>query len=345
MTVGLPASILAALLLAAQLPGQAETNLDERFVAQREFTSPITGEEFLAYVLSEEPRVTDWDYDGCPHPPLNTLAYMLVIDPVTGYVAVPERFEQPVDWDQDDLAQLLGEPRFKRLAPAGLPWAGAYGWEKLENAALLAQAEEQPAFVIGDLWLLAAWSVRLDVINGQNEFDDQVLALFTQLPRRGPDPGDLLTPYQLQLAAQWQELRATGQLADISQRSFCLALAWLYRGRGELQDAENWLREAALNDLELPQTNQLYQYLLTSIDLERYYLRNARRWLLQAWDDAEFLPAQEAGIALVLGELNRRLGDLPAAVYWYDQASAKDMGLLNPDLVSLLRAKAGGQGQ
>lgn len=331
-------------LLGAQLPGQAGENVDERYLVQREFTSPVSGETFMTYVLRIDPRVSDWDYDGCPHPPLNTLAYALVIDPQTGYVAVPERFEQPTDWDSDDLAQLLGTPRFKRLAPEGLPWAGAYGWEKLENAALLAQAEEQPASTIGTLWLLAAWSVRLDVISGHNEFDEQVQELFERLPRRGPDPADLLTPYQLQLAQQWQELRNTGQLSDVSQASFCLALAWLYRSRGELLDAENWLREAALNDRALPESDLLYQYLMSSIELERYYLRIARRWLLQAWDDADFTQAQEASSALLLGELNRRLGDAHAAVYWYDQAKDRDMGVLNPDLIDQLRAKASGQG-
>jgi len=343
MTALIWTGLLSLLLQGPQLPTPTTESVDERYLEQREFTSPVSGETFLAWVLREDPRVTDWDYDGCPHPPVNTLAYALVIDPRTGYVAVPERFEQPTDWDADDLAQILGEPRFKRLAPEGLPWAGAYGWEKLENAALLAQAEEQPDLVIGNLWLLAGWSVRLDVISGHNEFDQRVRELFAGLPRRGPDAGDLLAPFQLQLAEQWEELRATGQLVDVSQSSFCLALAWLYRSRGELLAAETWLREAALNNPQLPENDLLYQYLMSSIQLERYYLGSARRWLLAAWDAAAYPQTEEAGAAFLLAELNRRLGDRPAAVYWYDEASAKNMGLLNSDLISLLRAKATGE--
>ena len=47
------------------------------------------------------------------------------------------------------MAEILGQPRFKRLAPEGLPWAGAYAWEKLENAARLAQAVQPVTYAEG----------------------------------------------------------------------------------------------------------------------------------------------------------------------------------------------------
>lgn len=328
----------AALLCGAQLPGDALTSPDGQYVTQRAFTSPVSGEEFYTNVLRGTVPVLDWDYDRCPHPPLNTLAYALVIDPVTGYVAPADEFARATAWDTGDLDRILAAPRFKRLAPEGMPWAGAYAWEKLENAALLAQAEEQPSHVVGNWWLLAGWSVRLDVISGHNQFDDQVAALFDSLPRREPDPGELLAPYELQLAEHWEELHARGQLADVAEDEFALALAWLYRSRGELVAADHWLGSAALSGPELPEGDQLYQYVASSIKLERHYLGMARRWLLKAWDAAEFSPLQEGGTAFMLGELNRRLGDFPSALYWYEVARARNMGMLSTELLDRLTA-------
>lgn len=332
------AALALAISCGAQLPTDALTSADDPYAVQREFTSPISGESFYANVLRGTVPVGDWDYDRCPHPPLNTLAYALVIDPVTGYVAAPEEFEQATRWDAEDLAQILGAPRFKRLAPEGLPWAGSYPWEKLENAALLSQAEDQPAHFTGNWWLLAAWSVRLDVISGHNQFDSKVTALFESMPRREPDPGELLAPYELQLARHWEDLRSTGQLADIAEEEYSLAMAWLYRSRGELVAAEHWLRSAGLSNPELRDGDELYEYLQSSIELERHYLGMARRWLLKGWDGAEFSPLQEGGTAFMLGELNRRLGDLPSALYWYDVARAKNMGMLSNELLDRLTA-------
>ncbi|MBN2081366.1 DUF2225 domain-containing protein [bacterium] len=326
-----------AILLRTTAPVTFDPN--ERYLEQHEFTSPVNGEAFVAYILKDDVNVIDWDYDRCPHPPLNTLAYALVIDPATGYVAPPDEFEQPTPWEASDLADLLGQPRFKRLAPEGLPWAGAYAWEKLENAALLAQAEDAPAHVIGNWWLLAGWAVRLDVISGTNEFDTRVRELFARFPEQGPDPASLFEPYQLQVARAWEELRNTGQLPELSDADFALAMAWLYRSRGELRGADHWLHMATLGDETLPDSDLLYQYLYSSIDLERHYLGTARRWLVQAWDNGEFNQMQQAGTAFMLAELNRRLGELPAAVFWYNQAEELNMGLLNPDLIAMLRER------
>jgi len=334
---GILISWLPALALLLQTSAPIASEPYEQYLEQREFTSPVNGESFVAYVLDGDLSVIDWDYDRCPHPPLNTLAYALIIDPATGYVAPPEEFELPTPWEAADLASLLGPPRFKRLAPEGLPWAGAYAWEKLENAALLAQADDAQAHVIGNWWLLAGWAVRLDVISGTNEFDTRVRELFDRLPEQGPDPAALFEPYQLQVARTWEEMRNTGQIPELSDADFALAMAWLYRSRGELQGAEHWLRMATLGDETLPDTDLLYQYLYSSISLERHYLGNARRWLVQAWDNGEFNQMQQAGTAFILAELNRRLGDLPAAVFWYNKAEELNMGLLNQDLISMLR--------
>jgi hypothetical protein len=330
-----------ALLFPAPEPGA----LEAQYVEEREFHSPVSGEPFLAYVLARDAPVVSWDYDRCPHPPFNTLAYTLVIDPVSGYVAPAAEFGRQLVWDAADLGSILGEPRFSRDTPPGLPWAGAYPWERHENAALLAAAEQQPAHVVGNWWLLAAWSVRLDVVGGHNEFDQRVAEIFAQLPRRGPDPGDVVTLYELQLAAHWEKLHNTGQLPDVPEVFCCLALAWLYRSRGELLAAESWLRSAALSDAALPAEDVLYRYLMSSIELERHYLRQARRWLVQAWNDAEFERRQESGTAFILAEINRRLGEMPAAVYWYDIARDTNMGMLSSELIKRQRALAdGGRG-
>ncbi len=134
-TAGL--SLLCALALLAPLPGDLGASRDDAYTVEREFVSPVTGEAFVTRVLKKGVKVQSYDYDRCPHPPLNTLAYTIIIDPVTGYVAYPESFEQPCAWKQEDLLRILGQPKFKHQAPAGLPWQGAYAWERYENGALL----------------------------------------------------------------------------------------------------------------------------------------------------------------------------------------------------------------
>jgi len=329
---------LATCLLQLPLEGQP----DVRYTVMREFVSPVNGEAFRAPVLKDELPVVNWDYDRCPHPPINTLAYALVIDPASGYVAHPDEFNLETTWDAPALTDVLGQPRFGRLAPEGLPWAGAYPWEKFENAALMSAAREDPAHFTGNWWLLAAWSVRLDVISGHNEFDDEVEGLFARLPQRGPDLGDILTPYELQLAVYWEEVRDTGQLPDLDNADFGLALAWLYRSRGELIEAEYWLRTATLDNRDLAAQSSLYQYLRSSIELERSYLKSAKTWFNQAWLDAHVPTQQESSVAFILGELNRRLGDRPAALAWYDSAKERSLGMVNTDLIDHVRKLAGG---
>lgn len=328
---------LAILMLqapASPLPDPADSQADAPYVTQRVFTSPVTGERFVADVLKQAVPVSSYDYDRCPHPAIDTLAYTLVIDPASGYVADPASFELPTQWDSDDLREILGEPRFERNYPEGLPWAGAYPWEKFENAAKLAQSADLPASEVANFWLLAGWSVRLDVISGRNEFDAAVQEVFGKLPRRGPDLQQINTLYEIQLAAYWEELRANGQLPDIADSDLALALGWLYRSRGELLAAENWLRRATLSSGELSADGSLYQYLMTSIELERSYLLSAREWLLRAYNGGELSAAQEAGAVYMLGEIFRRLGDFAAAKHWYLQAKASNRGALSTEMIA-----------
>jgi len=341
--IGMLLAGLTVMTMIQLVPGAAAP-VDSEYIEQREFTSPISGEVFYAYVLKTDLPVISWDYDRCPHPPVNTLAYTLVIDPVSGYVALPEIFPKAIEWDAQDLQSILGEPKFERSAPAALPWAGAYPWERFENAALLATETGEIAPVVGNFWLMAGWSVRLDVVSGHNEFDARVESLFADLPRREPDAGDLYTIYELLLAEHWQHLHNTGQLLNVSEADFGLAMAWLYRSRGELVGAEHWLRSASLGDPTLAEQDALYAYLMSSIELERHYLREARQWFIQAWNNAEVTVQQEAGSAFLIAELNRRLGNQNAAIFWYDTAMEKNMGMLSVELIQHQRTLASGRG-
>lgn len=324
--------MLCALALLAQLPGDLGSSRDAAYTVEREFISPVTGEAFVARVLKKGVKVINYDYDRCPHPPLNTLAYTIVIDPATGYVADPDGFEQPCRWSQEELQRILGQPKFKHDAPEGLPWQGAYPWERYENGALLAQAASRPSSEVADYWLLAAWSVRLDVISEGNEYDDEVERVFARLPRRSPDPGDILTLYEMQLAAAWQKLRDAGQLADVPAADFALALAWLYRSRGELAAARHYL-DSALAAEDALKDNVLYRYLDSSVRLEQDYLSSAAEWMGKAWNDGEIYGPGQAWAAFLLAEISRRLGALPQAKTWYEQALNVNKGTLNTDMV------------
>lgn len=329
----LAAALPGAMALLLQLPGDLAGSPDDAYLVQREFKSPVTGEHFVAKVLKQGIRVGSYDYDRCPHPAVNTLAYTIVIDPVSGYVAYPEEFERSVPWTREDLARILGEPKFKRDTPEGMPWFGAYPWERFENGALLAQAAGRSSGEVADYWLLAAWSVRLDVVSGHNEFDAEVVRVFQPLPRRSPDPGDLVTLYELQLARAWQGARDKGELSAAPAADFNLALAWLYRSRGELTGARSYLDAALAADAATAE-RLLYRYLNSSLKLEQNYLRTARTWYRKAWDDGEISGQAQAWAAYLLGETCRRLGELDEAQSWYQQALSVNKGTLNTDLVT-----------
>lgn len=311
------------------------------YTAQREFVSPVSGVHFVADVLVRQPRVQSWDYDRCPHSAVNTLAYQLVICPATGYVESPDRFALPAPWGADEVGEIVGEPRFSRSTPEGLPWAGAYAWEKLENAARLAEAAGRPKTELGNYWLLAGWSVRLDFALGPGEFRSQVEEILSHMPPATPEPGGLNTILELELADYWAGLDAAGDLTGQPRSAAALAIAWLYRSRGELADAGRWLEAAADEDpLLAGAPGGVYAHLQSSIKLEGDYLKSARRLLSEAWTEGAVAVANEGGAAFLLGEINRRLGEYSEAVRWYDLALANHRGAIAKDLIERQRRAA-----
>ena len=324
---------LAAVLGAFwQLPGEIPP-ADSQYIEARGFVSPITHEEFTANVLKREVQATSFDYDRCPHPPINTLAYLMVTDPASGYTAYADQFSRPCGWSAEDLERILGKPGFTRHAPEGLPWSGAYPWEQFENAARLSEAAGEPSSWVANYWLMAAWSVRLDVVSGHNEFDGEVAELLSDLPRKNPDAADLFTPYEVQLAQYWEELRDGGGAPDVTPAKLELALAWLYRSRGELFAARHNLAAAVRAAPALAKDDLLYRYLMSSVDLEANYLRTAAGWYQKGWDKAEFTEADEGRAAFLLGEITRRCGRLSEAAEWYDRALAMNHGALSANLI------------
>jgi hypothetical protein len=313
------------------------------YVRQQQFTSPLTGESFMADLVGGGVPPGSYDYDFCPHPPFNTFAYALVTDPATGWTAFPDQFMR-CPFTAEQVRQAVGAPKFNRKSPDGLPWLDPYPWEQFENAALLGIAANQNQLDTGNLYVQAAWAVRLDVITGNNEFDSEVEALFKPLPRHPANPGEVFTIYELQLAATWEQERASGVLKDIDPARFALAMAWLYRSRGELQGAEHWLDEAAAADPGLARQGGLYSFLRSSARLERTYLKSAQAQFSAAWE-AHRVEARRMGLtAYALGEISRRLGDLPGARNWYAEAERYGSGALNLDKLRRLEALAGGRG-
>ena len=327
----------AGLIWALQLSSTLVSPQDARYVELHEFTSPITENRFFAPVLVSNPPVASQDYDRCPHPPINTFAYTLVIDPETGYVAYPENFNAAAPWTREEISEIIGTPRFHRQGPEELPWANAHPWEKLENAAKLAQAIGSSSQEIAGWFTMAAWSVRLDVISGGSPFENDVQRMLAAMPQRRPVDSDLITPRELQLARWWEELQRSGQLPDIPAVEADLAIAWLLRSRGELRDARLWLERAALDDTSLAaEPYSLYTYLMESIELEADYLRQARQWLLGAWQQGQIPATQRSSAAVLLGEIARRLGEFEQALYWYGQARETNLGLPSLQLIEHL---------
>lgn len=337
------AQLLAAALGLAVSFTAADLFRDDtsEYTAQREFISPVNGVHFVDEVLVRQPRVLSYDYDRCPHSAVNTFAYQLVIDPVSGYVEAPDRFSLPAQWSEERVRAIVGEPRFTRSTPGGWPWAGAYPWEKFENAARLASDAGRPKVELANYWLLAGWSVRLDFALGPGEFRDQVEEILGHMPPTTPEPVGLNTIYEIQLAEYWAALDAAGELAGQPRRDCALAIAWLYRSRGELADAEHWLDEAAAEDpLTTAAPGGVFAHLRSSVRLEADYLRSARRLLSEAWTEGSVPVANEGGAAFLLGEINRRLGQYGDAADWYDLALANYRGAIPQDLIERQRRQS-----
>jgi hypothetical protein len=324
------------------MPFSSASTEQSSYLEARQFRSPVTGESFVAYVLKGSLGGGLSDFDGCPHPPINTFDYLLVIDPVSGYVEYPQYFEKPSPFSELRLKELLGEPKFGRSHPDGLPWSGAYGWEKFENAALLAQAAQSGALTTGNNYLRAAWAVRLDFIGGNSAFDEELRELFdaVRLPR--PRPGDLLTPPELQAAEQLEELWARQQLADVSATQYALALAWLYRSRGELKAALDYL--AMFADQGAGTGAGLADYMRSSIALEREYMLSAIDSFTKAANSGEVPPTDLGSASFILGELQRRCGNLQGASYWYGLTHENNLGAVASDLLARQTAAAAGRG-
>jgi hypothetical protein len=352
-------ALLACLLLgqAAALGAATDTPLDalhpqaplipvaaQPYVQVQSFVSPLTGEGFSAPVQSKRAPVASYDFDFCPHPPFNTYAYSLVTDPATGWTDFPESFNQRCPLTREQVASVLGEPKFNRTAPEGLPWLNPYPWEQYENAALQAEALKLGPLSVGNWYMQAAWSVRLDVVAGSNPFDPEVTALFDKLPRPQPAARDSAQPYELQIAAKWEQARQSGVLDNVGAVDFALAQAWLYRARGELAGTERWLDEAAAADRNLPAGGGLYSFLRSSVELEQSYLSAAQSQFGAAWAKGGIDARRQGLTALALGEIARRLGDLPAARRWYDEAGLHQHGEINLNRLAQLNALAVGRG-
>ncbi len=327
--------LLALALL--QLPGDLLSTPVNEQVEAKEFVSPVSGERFTSYVLKDKVQAQSFDYDQCPHTPFNTLAYTLVIDPVSGYVDYPETFAH-THWTAERLAEVIGEPQFDRLSPEALPWANAYPWEKLENAAKMATDDDVASMGVANWWLMAAWSVRLDVISGNNEFDDEVESIFAKFPERPVSLTNIDELYELQLAEHWQDMRSQGLLNNIDNEPYALAQAWLYRSRGELVPAAIWLDRAETVSQQPGGHTVLRQYMESSIELERRYLEHSRAWMIKAWNNGELSQLQQGPIAYLIAEMYRRLGETSSCSEWYDLALENNFGGMSDRLIKQQRS-------
>ena len=267
---------------------------------------------------------------------INSLAYSLVIDPATGYVAYASRFSQPVKLTREQLSSILGQPKFEHSGASGEPWDGAYAWEKFENAARLAKAGKSGHLSEANWWLQAAWAVRLDVVSGGNSFDDEVETLFRDLPYQVSMQFDMSVPYELRLAEYYQSQRADGEFVNLAPERYALCLAWLYRSRGELQAARSWLARAR-------EADEGHRAVQPALRLSKQQHQPGSRIhgtgpaglpaRLGSWRAAE-QPALGRGLSIA--ELKRRLGQRKSAALWYTETELRNQGEISRPLLARL---------
>jgi hypothetical protein len=331
---------LAALLTALALaPETARAAVDTTTLS-----CPVDGTDVQVSVLLSTDSLLGHDRDLCPHAAGDDeIRSAVSACPVCGFAGTPAEFKAGVD---DDVAEKVKSSLARKAgAPALEPW------ERYANRAQILDWSGAPPAMIGESWLRAAWSVRLDSRQiGDESLGAAAKRVLAEVPQGAAGDDPILGPAKL-LDAALEAKKPAFVIAPADR-----AVAWylsgsLWRTRGELDAAESRYAKAEKAAVSGSAAAAPLAGVIArdreSIGLEKQYLQRALDRFRAALAAGEKVPeGQRALLSYLTAECARRLGNADEATRWYKAASALGASMPaedspGPDIQSLIRQGLG----
>lgn len=305
-------ALLALLLLGTGLsvprPARAAVDVTDE-------TCPVDGSRVPVTVLLSSNAFLGHDRDLCPHAAGGDDEIRAAVSAcgACGFAGTQAEFRAGLP--DAVAARVKKELRGTGTAPGGLP-----PWERYANRARILEWGDAPPARVGESWLRAAWSVRLEdrplggdlataarrIAEGMREAIDADRA----------DP--LLGP------SRALEARIGAKKGGLPEQD--VALAWYlagsgWRARGELDAADERYAKALAAAPGTPLGASVEAAIAAdraSMELERSYLKKALGFFRAALAEGEEVPAsQRTLLAFLAGECARRTGGFEEAERWY----------------------------
>ena len=312
------ALILALLLLAPSALAAVDT---------KAIDCPVDRTEVSVTVLMSSNALLGHDRDLCPHAsdsPSEEIANSVSGCSTCGFAGTPGEF-------QAEIPESIAAKVKSSLKVATTPW------ERYANRAQIQEWAKAPEASIGESWLRAAWSVRLEErASGDPAIADATKRLLagapagTQSKPAGAQSGDdviagdpILDPAR---ALDLAEASATG--ADRAAGFY--AAGALFRARGELAQAESRYVTALAAAAGTPLESSIKGVVdrdRESIALEKSYLGRALAHFKLALAAKSTLAERKPLLAFLAAECARRTGTNEEAAKLYRQAQSAN----NPD--------------
>jgi len=334
---------MIALLLALAVTKQTVcfvTTSDER--KEVEAVCPVEGTRFKAYEVVTTNPWGGRDYDNCPHALKTTpLEYWVWVCPTCHFAGRKKDFDAKLT---DEEKRALSAHLKPALAiPKGTKQTDIPGHVKFDLLAQTAQLRKAPPEQAAVAWLGASWSARQQGAIDFADFDewDQLKGVYGL--NKTPMEIDLKknrTDYDLDAARKVEkDLEAKKYERGVNRVLARYLVTFLHRKHGENVDALRWLAEVEKVKGENSIVDDAAVKMRASIDLERVYQRKAIDAYVAAIE-SKTLEKRTPGVAYMIGELFRRLGERDSALSWYQTALEKAEGDDFKKRISDQKAKA-----
>ncbi len=312
------------LVLSLALLSAASATTLESAVAQ----CPVDGRRFAAFRISDANNLGGQDRDLCPHalgqqPP----TVVVWVCPGCGYAGMEPDFSLPLsDVEKQRLQAAVHPPQLAGATEDQRLYAAA---DKYRNALACYELLGRPAMQRGDVALLGSWACRLThawTRDDEAEFESlsDLLGLAEATRQLAPQYRPLKQAQLIVVAAR------AGKLPEERRARALFFAGTLYRSRGENLWAAPLLEEAS-RLADAPLREKIAREITLTGD-EQSFQRRA----LALYNDAlahHESPTTNLGELLYrMGELHRRLGEMPQAVEYYRKALAT--GALSADLTT-----------
>ena len=282
---------------------------------------PVDDTHVEVSILLSTNSILGHDRDLCPHAAGDDeIRSAVSACSSCGFAGTAQEFKRKVT---EDVAAKVK----KDLTPA------TTAWERYANRARILEWGGSPGAVVGESWLRAAWSVRLDERPVGPPVAEAIEKLVKALPEPAADSGEradpLLDPARAldaKVAAGEEGAGKTASLPADEKAAALYASGSFWRARGELAAAEERYVKAlaAVKDPAAKTAlNDAIGRDRASIELEQSYLKKALAHFRAGLAAGEKVPvAQRAMLAYLAGECARRTGAREEAQRFYKIAQS-----------------------